>query len=188
MNPESKASVRVEMRRALSALTTEARTTASAEICRQIAAMPEWASGHIIGVFAAQPSEPELSALLDTPGKTFCFPRVSGDALQFHQCPSPDLLIASRWNLMEPDPAQCPMVAAEAIDLLLIPGLAFSRTGGRLGRGGGFYDRFLIGTHPHAVKVGVCFQVQLLDNLPLEAHDHEVDFVVTQSQVVSVCR
>jgi len=94
------------------------------------------------------------------------------------------LLQPGPWKLLEPDPAQCPVVPPQDIDLLVIPGMAFTRTGGRLGRGGGFYDRFLTGVHPRAVKVGVCFGIQLVDAVPLEAHDHEVDWVVTESDVV----
>ena len=92
-----------------------------------------------------------------------------------------------RWNLMEPDPEHCTVVAPAEIDLLLVPGLAFSRAGGRLGRGGGFYDRFLSEVHPRAVKLGVCFHVQLFPELPLEAHDCAMDQIVTEAEVIR-CR
>jgi 5-formyltetrahydrofolate cyclo-ligase len=165
-------------------LGVEARIAASAEIRRRVIALPEWAAARTVGLYAAQGTEPNLNGLLDAPGKTFCFPRVSGEGLVFRRCQSLEQLQPGPWNLLEPDPAQCPVVPAPEIDMLLIPGLAFTRTGGRLGRGGGFYDRFLTRAHPRAVTVGVCFAVQLLDALPLEAHDHEVDCVVTEASVV----
>jgi 5-formyltetrahydrofolate cyclo-ligase len=183
MEQPSKASLRSQARNVLAALSAEARAEGSAEICRRIEAMPEWADARTVAFYAAQPSEPDLSALLDVRGKAFCFPRVSGDGLEFHRCESRDLLRPGPWKLLEPDPRHCPVIAAREIDLLFIPGLAFTRTGGRLGRGGGFYDRFLIGVHPRAEKAGICFHAQILAALPLEGHDHEVDQVVTEKAV-----
>jgi 5-formyltetrahydrofolate cyclo-ligase len=184
MESPSKASLRIEARRALAGLPAETRAAASAEICRRIRALPEWAGARMVGLYAAQETEPDLRALLDVPGKGFCLPRVSGEALEFHRCDSMELLRPGPWKLLEPDPAQCPVVPAAEIDLLLIPGLAFTRGGGRLGRGGGFYDRFLTRVHSRAVKLGVCFHAQLLGALPLEIHDHEVDQVVTEAEAV----
>jgi len=184
MDVPDKATLRAQVRKTLAALSNEIRSAASAEISRRIVATPEWTSARTVGLYAAQSTEPDLSRLLNTAGKTFCFPRVSGEALAFHQCHSLDLLQPGPWHLLEPNPAQCPVIPAPEIDLLLIPGMAFTRTGGRLGRGGGFYDRFLIGVHPRAVKVGVCFAVQMMVELPQEAHDHEVDWVVTETDLV----
>ncbi len=106
--------------------------------------------------------------------------RVSGTSLEFHRCQAIDHLRAGPWNLLEPDPQHCPVVPASEIDLFLIPGLAFTRAGGRLGRGAGFYDRFLSSVHPGTVKLGVCFHAQLVSAMPLEIHDHEVDRVITE--------
>jgi 5,10-methenyltetrahydrofolate synthetase len=71
-----------------------------------------------------------------------------------------------------------PRVVPQAGDIILVPGLAFTRAGGRLGRGGGFYDRFLNGLERGAVLVwGVCFRGQMVEELPLEEHDQRVDRV-----------
>jgi 5-formyltetrahydrofolate cyclo-ligase len=70
------------------------------------------------------------------------------------------------------------LVAPEEIDLILIPGLAFTRKGERLGRGGGYYDRFLARVGLRAVKLGICFKEQLLEELPIESHDARVDRVL----------
>jgi 5-formyltetrahydrofolate cyclo-ligase len=95
-----------------------------------------------------------------------------------------EVLRPGAWKILEPHPERCPVVAVEEIDLIFVPGLAFTRTGGRLGRGGGFYDRFLAGMRPGAMKVGVCFHAQLAGELPMEAHDHEVGVVVTEREVI----
>lgn len=183
MERPTKASLRTELRKVLAAITTDMRIAASAEICRQIEALPEWAAARTVAFYAAQPSEPDLAPLLDVPGKAACFPRVSGDALEFHHCDSNDLLRSGPWKLLEPDPERFPAVRASEIDLLFIPGLAYTRAGARLGRGGGFYDRFLGRTHPSAVKLGVCFHAQLVFSLPLEIHDRAVDQVITEENV-----
>jgi 5-formyltetrahydrofolate cyclo-ligase len=69
-------------------------------------------------------------------------------------------------------------------DLVVVPGLAFTASGDRLGQGGGWYDRFLSGTRTDCLTVGVCFAEQILDELPVEAHDVRMDHVVTDAGVV----
>ena len=70
-------------------------------------------------------------------------------------------------------------------DFVLVPGLAFSRDGHRLGRGGGFYDRLLAGRARDAVKVGVCFALQLHEAIPSEVHDVVLDAVITDKGRIS---
>ena len=72
----------------------------------------------------------------------------------------------------------------DRFDLILVPGLAFDKSGARLGRGRGFYDRFLAGIT--GFRVGVCFDWQLVESVPVEAHDIRMDAVVTPSQII-VC-
>ena len=66
-------------------------------------------------------------------------------------------------------------------DLILVPGLAFTAAGDRLGQGGGWYDRLLADVRSDCVTVGVCFAEQIVDVLPTEPHDVPVDFVVTDA-------
>lgn len=73
----------------------------------------------------------------------------------------------------DPDPS--------AVDVVVVPGLAFTVAGDRLGQGGGWYDRFLAGVGSDAVTIGVCFGEQLVDRLPIEPHDVRVDHVVTDA-------
>lgn len=70
-------------------------------------------------------------------------------------------------------------------DVVLVPGLAFSRTGHRLGRGQGHFDRYLI--NYRGLSVGVCFHFQLVEGLPLEQHDCPVDYLITEKEVID-CR
>jgi 5-formyltetrahydrofolate cyclo-ligase len=72
-----------------------------------------------------------------------------------------------------------PTFDASMIDVVIVPGLAFTRDGRRLGQGGGYYDRFLPVLRSDCRTIGVCFDEQLVDDLPSEEHDRRVDRVVT---------
>ncbi len=133
-----------------------------------------------MGLFVGQASEPDLMGLLGKGGKRFCFPRVCATELEFRECGAAGLLVAGPWDLLEPDPARCGLVEPGEIDLICVPGLAFTEAGMRLGRGGGFYDRFLRRLRPGALKIGVCFKAQLVPEIPHEPHDIAVDRVVTE--------
>lgn len=79
--------------------------------------------------------------------------------------------------LPEDDPAPDPA----SVDVVIVPGTAFTVRGDRLGQGGGWYDRFLPGRRPDCVTVGVGFEPQLVDDLPTESHDVVLDEVVTDA-------
>lgn len=64
-------------------------------------------------------------------------------------------------------------------DVIVVPGLAFTTDGRRLGQGGGWYDRFLAGRRHDCITVGVCFDVQVVEHLPTEDHDVVLDMIVT---------
>jgi 5-formyltetrahydrofolate cyclo-ligase len=65
------------------------------------------------------------------------------------------------------------------IDLVLVPGIAFTRAGARIGRGAGFFDRFLAHRAARAIKIGIAFSFQIVESLPLERHDVRLDLVVS---------
>lgn len=69
-------------------------------------------------------------------------------------------------------------------DVVVVPGLAFTKTGDRLGQGGGWYDRHLAQVRADCTTIGVCFAEQIVDTLPVEAHDITMDHVVTDQGVV----
>ena len=88
-------------------------------------------------------------------------------------------LVESKFGLREPG-ADAPAVPIEEIGLVIVPALAYSRSGERLGRGGGFYDRFLARLSPGAVTVGLVLSCQVVDEVPAEAHDMSVGVVITE--------
>ncbi len=108
--------------------------------------------------------------------KSIFLPRVNGDDLDIIRY-QPGMLHKGSYDIMEPEGNDS--VDPAAIDLVIVPGVAFDRQGNRLGRGKGFYDRFLAQTH--AVTVAVCFDCQLVEHIPVEPHDLPAQFVVTKS-------
>ena len=87
------------------------------------------------------------------------------------------------WGIREPDPRRCPPVRPGDVDLVLVPGVAFDAGGGRLGYGGGYYDR-LLGTCAEATTlVAAAFEVQMVERVPMGPGDRRVDLVVTERGV-----
>ena len=87
----------------------------------------------------------------------------------------------NRYNIAEPSDGSC--CRSEEIDLFLIPGVAFDRSLHRLGRGKGYYDRLLKNTA--AKKIGLCFDFQLFDTVPSDAHDIAMDAILTPTETLS---
>ncbi|MFA5166972.1 MAG: 5-formyltetrahydrofolate cyclo-ligase [Candidatus Omnitrophota bacterium] len=81
------------------------------------------------------------------------------------------------YNIMEPK-AFCEKRPVSQMDIIITPGVAFDKSGGRLGRGGGYYDR-LFRKAGKVVKIGLCFREQIVKKVPMKAHDVRVDRVIT---------
>jgi 5,10-methenyltetrahydrofolate synthetase len=95
-----------------------------------------------------------------------------------------DVEIPGGKRIFQPMEGQ-PRCTPEEVGVILVPGLAFGRNGARLGRGAGFYDRFL-NAHPHALRAGVAFSDQVLDSLPEDPHDQRMDIVLTDAGMISM--
>jgi 5-formyltetrahydrofolate cyclo-ligase len=117
--------------------------------------------------------------------KQVFYPRVVGEELEFCEVSSATDLVAGAFGVAEPSGGS--MVRADELDLIVVPGVAFSPDGFRLGYGRGFYDRQLAGRPPTTVAVGLGFDLQLVDSLPVEEHDQQLDCVVTETRFIP-CR
>jgi len=141
--------------------------------------LPEWKTARTVGLFASLPDEPDLVELMSAPNKTFAFPCIVGESLVWRRAICENDLKAIQPGIRHlREPHEGSVVPEAHIQLLLVPGLAFTRQGLRLGRGGGFYDRALQHFPKSTVRAGVCFQFQILESLPVEPHDQSVDFVL----------
>lgn len=135
-------------------------------------------STYILGLYAPMSDEVQLETLsiLGDRKVTSAFPYSEDGIMDFRKCAFQELQETDLFGVKLRTPSRESKVVTP--DLLLIPGMAFDQEGGRLGRGKGFYDRFL--SEFKGVKVGICFNEQLVDTVPREDHDVKVDFVVSE--------
>lgn len=87
-------------------------------------------------------------------------------------------------SIPEPIVAQTKKCDPSSIDVVLLPGSVFDLKGGRLGYGGGYYDRFLDKSAPNALRIGLAFELQIVDFVPLMAHDKPIDYLVTEKRII----
>jgi 5-formyltetrahydrofolate cyclo-ligase len=156
----------------------------------KILALPQFASARTVMTYLDIGSEvrtrryvPALWRL----GKKVVVPYCVARELRLFHLKNMDELSPGTWQILEPKPewrerAERQVEAAE-LDLIVVPGLAFDRCGGRLGLGKGYYDRFLPHIRSDAVKIAPAFECQLIDKIPVLPHDVGVDFVVTEIAV-----
>ena len=181
-----KVTLRRRLRAHRAAVPAELRTAWSAAIAARVQGLEEWRRAEAVQLFiGALPGEVEtwrLAAACLAAGKTLLCPRVAGDQLELRRVYAPDQLERGAFGLWEPDPQRASRVAAERVDLFLLPGLAFDRRGGRLGMGRGFYDRLL--RDLDAPRIGLAYELQLLEATPVDARDARMHKVVTELQVI----
>ena len=97
-------------------------------------------------------------------------------------------LVPGYYNIPEPDPKKTLPLKPGEIDAAVIPGSVFDVHGGRLGYGGGYYDRFLVNDAPQALRIGLAFEMQVVDKVPLEPHDQPLDILITEKRIVKITR
>lgn len=143
------------------------------------------AAGSTVALFGGLRSEPDLlgdfsMALREAGHSTAVFAFGAGgmSACLFRGAGD---LIGSTSGVWVPDEQKCPSVLPSALDWVLVPGLAFSKTGDRLGRGRGYFDRLLAEILPSARVTGVTLDAFVWDSVPMEAHDQRVKEIVTES-------
>lgn len=159
-----------------------ARADASTSIARALLALPEIAAARRVMAYLAMPDEPDLDELF-TPSATtiWCAPRVDWTSGLMHPRvitdPARDVMAPARGPRAPADAT--PALDPASLDAVILPGLAFDPQGRRLGRGGGYYDRFLP-LAPRAVRIGVAFESRVVDRVPQEPHDTGVDILVTE--------
>jgi 5-formyltetrahydrofolate cyclo-ligase len=166
------------------AMAAAERAAASGVICDAANAVlaARLSPGQIMALYAPKGSEVDtarIDAFARMRGLVVAYPRVNGRArmLAFHAVP-PEALAPSRFELREPS-ADAPAVAVEDIAAFVVPGLAFDRAGGRLGWGRGHYDATL-GAAPEALRIGLAYERQLVEQVAREAHDVALHIIITE--------
>ena len=184
---EEKKSLRAQVRRALEGLSPREREESDRLLFARFLALRQVEqAGTVFAFWGIPPREPETALLVDElcrRGKRVVLPRMRPERGMETRLYDPQRsLLPAAFGILEPG-ENCPPVAREEIDLVLVPGLCYDRQGYRLGFGGGYYDRWLAGFP--GLRVGLCREAVLQDRLPVEHHDLPVDLVVTESECLS---
>lgn len=178
----AKAALRSEVRGRIAAMSEERLASESAEVVRHVLADATWAAARSVLLFMPMPDEVRIRPLVDAAwaaGKSVALPAsdAASGAYVAKRVRSGADLRSGRFGILEPNET-CPVVPFGALDLVLVPGIAFDRAGNRLGRGRGFYDRMLA-LGPDAVFCGVGFDGQVVARVPVEPHDVKLHRVWT---------
>jgi 5-formyltetrahydrofolate cyclo-ligase len=176
---EAKRLMRIRCRRIRSELGEEHRWQASLAICTLIEHWQEFESAKTILTYMPMQGEVDLRPLLERhPAKNWVLPRIlSQGRMVFHPY-DPARLVHHPYGMLEPAPDLL-LIQVEAIQLAFVPGLAFDFHGGRLGYGGGYFDRFLAAFQ--GVSIGITYQALKFEHLPLQKNDRLVDYLVTEN-------
>lgn len=188
-----KTSLRKAMTKLRDGMAAEERSVRSAAACRHLT---EWMQEQEIKSFMCYipfRSELDTRTLVEWGWETGrevivpkCYP--AGRSMTLHRLDSWNALKAGAYGILEPDPAVCPpLPEAYKPELILAPGLAFDGKGGRLGYGGGYYDRFadrlrqVWGEDSQRVKwLGIAFEDQLVEDIPMQTHDKRMNGLATE--------
>lgn len=174
----TKSDLRREMRHRNRALSETERQAAAARIADAVEQLPEFAAARTVALFCSLPDEPPTEGMLarwEAAGKRLAVPRVEGETMRFHPY-FKGSLAPGAFGIAEP--AEGEALDPAEIDLMLVPGVAFTAGGARLGRGRGYYDRYLSQPGFRAATVGTGFAHQLAESLPVEPHDVRLDRVI----------
>lgn len=189
----TKAALRAEMRQRRRAVSATARARVAASVCERLLALP---LGGTVAVYLAGPDEIDLSSFIAAAGARgvrLLAPRWTGETYALadleglgsaHLRVGPHGILEPRQPLAGVEP----VAAARLPTAWLVPGLAFARDGGRLGYGGGWYDRLLAAADPQAQTLGIAYSFQLVDALPSEPHDIRLTGIVCESGLVTAER
>lgn len=173
----TKGALRSVIRERVVRLTAEERSAVACKIFRAVECEPAFIAAHSVALFASLPDEPSTEEFLHRwyGVKRLLLPRIVGDDMEFCDY-EPDSMRAGAYGIAEPASSQ--PVAVEDIDFMILPGRAFTPEGWRLGRGKGYYDRYMAKEGFRAFTVGVCFAVQVVEHLPLSPYDKRVDKII----------
>jgi 5-formyltetrahydrofolate cyclo-ligase len=187
---ESKGALRrrlAEDRRALSPADRAARSARIAAACRSF---PALAAAPIVCAYVSFREEVETPALI---ASLLADKRRVAVPVHLHGGPQPFAfaeilslaeLVPNHLGIPQPPREEARFLPTAAIPLFLVPGLAFDPAGGRLGYGLGFYDRAFAEAAPGTLKIGLAFELQVLERVPAGPHDVPMDFVVTENRVI----
>jgi len=177
-----KKKLRQHAREVLLRISSAQAAVQSAVAAAAVVALPEFRRARSVFLYMPMAEEIDTAAIARAAwadGKVVLLPRCRMSDRTMDACPIfsfDDRLTTSGYGIAEP--CTEPWDVGQ-VDFVIVPGLAFDRAGGRLGRGAGFYDRFLEQLSPQAVTCGLAFHQQVIDEVPMFDHDARIAILVT---------
>lgn len=191
---DDKAAWRTRFSGMRNAMAPERRTEASASACMRLAEWAERQSYRSVMVYVSFRSELSMNDFIERSWKQgieMIVPRCDATdrSMTLHALRSWDELMPGAYGILEPNPERTAAMPADFLpEAVIVPGLAFDRMGGRMGYGGGYYDRFAESANHRAAArndkllwIGAGFDMQLVERVPVEEHDLRLDGVVTEN-------
>ena len=174
---KSKAEIRKSAKSAVKSLSIDQKASKSALIFKRILELDSIKGAKCVALYASLPDEVYSLEAVEylSDSKRVLLPRVCGDDMDFYPYLA-GTLSTGAFGISEPQVGQA--VCPAEIDVIVVPGVAFSAEGKRLGRGKGYYDRYMSRDGFRATKVGVCYAEQIADDIPTELHDITMDCVI----------
>ncbi|MEH7121141.1 5-formyltetrahydrofolate cyclo-ligase [Neobacillus vireti] len=182
-----KLKIRKQVKETLSALSKPLYEDYSYKIARTLFADDDWIMAKTIGIYVSRQPEVDTYQVIRKAweqGKQVVVPKSNpiDKRLSFRTLMEFSQLETVDYGLLEPIEALTSEVNGEMIDLLIVPGLAYTKEGYRLGFGGGYYDRFL--THYTGKTLSLAFPPQIISHFPIEVHDIPVSKIITNHEVI----
>jgi 5-formyltetrahydrofolate cyclo-ligase len=170
------------------ALPSAAAARSSDQIQCQLIASRFYCGAETVVLYAAKDNEPATWLIFEHAlgsGRRVLFPKIvsHNPALSLIDVRDREDLRPGAFGILEPTGSEMVPPAHLQRTLICVPGVAFSLSGQRLGRGGGYYDQLLAGAHPKAITAGLAHSFQVLDRLPQSPHDRRLGFIVTASAI-----
>lgn len=171
-----------ELRRRLRASAlpdTDDAAMRSARLFERIEHCEAFAKAHTVALFASLRDEPPTQEVIRrwAQCKRIVLPRVEGDDMEFYDYCAEEAMTRGAFGIEEPQ--RTAVCREDEIDLMIVPGMAFDACCRRLGRGKGYYDRYMSRPAFRAATIGVCLSERLVEAVPVEEHDRRTDAVAT---------
>ncbi|OGQ88747.1 MAG: 5-formyltetrahydrofolate cyclo-ligase [Deltaproteobacteria bacterium RIFOXYD12_FULL_56_24] len=190
---ETRKALRSRILAARDQLSPNERQQKSRAITERLLALPEFAGADSVFTYVSFRSEVETLPLITHCLKKGVSVSVPLTLVKEHRLlpyaitdPSRDL-VPGYCGITEPLQT-LPLVDPASIKIVVTPGSVFDAGGGRLGYGGGFYDRFLQSAAPQALRIGLAFDLQVVAAVPLESHDQQLDYLITETCTIHIVR
>lgn len=193
MSLTEKKQFRKEMLGRRDLLSSEKRNVWDEERNRLIQGMKEYEGAKLLLFYVSYRSEADTRYLLRQAlkaGRDIAVPKVEGTELLFYRIIDMTQLVSGYRGILEPDVGRAKLISEAELQeyvagqaILFVPGCAFDRRGGRMGYGGGFYDRF-ISRYPNLLKVAFSYEEQIVERVPAQEHDRRVDLIITEKEII----